>query len=171
MNFGEHDRSQSTATQLIIHGLIYYFLFYLFLLRQENANPLCAAHVGPILVWNLSSKMCLSNFYCHIWLLHCIWIRIAQRFIPVIVFSIKTTNIIASASGLRQYGCSAVSKWKTVCTRMSYSTRRQYGWFWYCWISPVISATLRLLLKLMSSLPWRFRKSGLPSSVFRMLVR
>lgn len=56
-------------------------------------------------------------------------------------------------------------------TLISCSTFRQYGWFWYCWISPVISATFLLLLKLISSFPWRVRKSGFPSSVFRMLVR
>ena len=55
---------------------------------------------------------------------------------------------------------------------------RQYGWFWNCWISPVISATLRRLLKLMKpSARWLVSsgrvtmKSRFPSSVSRMLVR
>lgn len=30
-------------------------------------------------------------------------------------------------------------------TAIECSFWRQYGWFWYCWISPVISATFRLL--------------------------
>ncbi|WAR20020.1 hypothetical protein MAR_001858 [Mya arenaria] len=51
------------------------------------------------------------------------------------------------------------------------STVRQYGWFWYCCISPVISATLRRLLKLTRPSWFRFKKSGFPSSVFKMFVR
>merc|ERR1719186_1945573 len=45
---------------------------------------------------------------------------------------------------------------------------RQYGWFWYCWISEIISATFRRFEKLINS--ELCRKSGLPSSRNRILV-
>lgn len=60
---------------------------------------------------------------------------------------------------------------KKIFTLISGSVRKQYGWFWYCWISPVISATFLLLLKLIKSFPFLFRKSLFPSSVFRIFVK
>ena len=58
----------------------------------------------------------------------------------------------------------------TTLTLMLGSLVRQYGWFWYCCISPVISATFRRLLKFIISGLFG-RKSGLPSSVCSMLVK
>ena len=63
------------------------------------------------------------------------------------------------------------NKKNTTVTLMLFSTVRQYGWFWYCWISPVISATLRRLLKFIISGGLFGRKSGFPSSVCSMLVK
>merc|ERR1719186_1804257 len=45
---------------------------------------------------------------------------------------------------------------------------RQYGWFWYCWISEIISATFRRFEKLINS--ELCRKSGLPSSRNKIFV-
>lgn len=56
-------------------------------------------------------------------------------------------------------------------TLMSCSTKRQYGWFWNCCISAVISATFLLLLKFMSFVFWQGKKSGLPSSINSILVK
>lgn len=45
---------------------------------------------------------------------------------------------------------------------------KQYGWFWYCWISEIISATFRHFEKLIKFV--FCRKSGFPSSRKRILV-